>query len=297
MRRPAPLPNPSPPQATPAPASARAARDEPRAPLVAEPVAPPTAAPAERPLTSRDVWRAARARRQRLRSEIRRFTKTARRRRQMWALGISAVLLLVVGSFGVAYSPLFAVEKITLVGASDTAAIEEALASQRGIPLPLVDEQAIEDALRTFPRIESFAVEARPPHELLIRLVERTPVGVVAQNAGYALVDAAGVVLGTSAEAPAGYPIIDVEGGTSSAAFTAAGAVIRAVPEALRATVTTVTAATPDSVTLALSEGKTIVWGSAEQSAYKALVLERMMQARPDATSIDVSSPDAVVVG
>src|SRR5690606_27842799 len=91
-------------------------------------------------LTARDVWRAARARRKALRAEIRRFTQRSRRRRIVWMAVSGAVLLLVGGSVAAAYSPLFAVEKITVVGASalDPAEIEAALADQVGTPLALV---------------------------------------------------------------------------------------------------------------------------------------------------------------
>ena len=49
--------------------------------------------------------------------------------------------MLVLGSLGAAYSPLFAVENIRIVGAEqlDTAAVEAALADQVGTPLPRVD--------------------------------------------------------------------------------------------------------------------------------------------------------------
>ena len=77
----------------------------------------------------RDVWRAARARRRALRAEVRRVTVRQRRRRAVW-LGVTlSLVLLVLGTLGAAYSPLFAVEKITVVGASqlDPATVEDAL--------------------------------------------------------------------------------------------------------------------------------------------------------------------------
>jgi hypothetical protein len=30
-----------------------------------------------------------------------------------------------------------------------------------------------------FPLVESYALEARPPHELVVRIVERTPIGSI----------------------------------------------------------------------------------------------------------------------
>ncbi|WP_301112009.1 FtsQ-type POTRA domain-containing protein [Microbacterium sp.] len=258
------------------------------------------AAPGEWESTStRDVWRAARARRKALRSEIRRFTQRSRRRRIIWLSSIGAVVLLIGGSVAAAYSPLFAVEKITVVGAAslDPAAIEAALGDQVGTPLALVDTSEVKAALLAFPLIETYALEARPPHDLTVRIVERTPVGVIRSSAGYTLVDAAGVALSTTSDQPAGQPLIDVDGGVESPAFQSAGLVVRALPADVRAALTGVRATTANDVTLTLDSGLTVVWGSAEESALKALTLSATMVKSPDAASIDVTSPDVAVVG
>ena len=250
----------------------------------------------------RDVWRATRARRRALRAEVRRFTVRQRRRRATW-LGVAASLVvLVLATLGAAYSPLFAVQTITVQGASqlDAAAVEAALSDQLEVPLPLVDESAVKAALVTFPLVESYSLEARPPHELVVRIVERLPIGVIQTRAGYTLVDAAGVALSTSADPAPGAPILTIEGGTASPAFEAVGQVMRSLPESIRLQVTAVAASTPDDVTLTLGGTDTqVVWGSAEDSALKAVVLETTMAARPPASVsvYDVSSPSAVVVG
>ena len=250
----------------------------------------------------RGVWRAARARRRALRVEMRRFTVRQRRRRAVWLWSVGALGTLVVVSLGAAYSPLFAVESIRVVGAEtlDAPTVEEALAGQLGTPMPLVDESAVKAALVTFPLVETYTLEARPPHELVVRIVERTPIGVVAGPAGFTLVDAAGVALSTTPDRPEGAPVLDVVGGTDSAAFEAVGQVVRSLPEAIRAQVTEVAATSADDVTLTLGgTGTQVVWGNADDSALKALVLERQMGVTPpdDVALYDVSSPDVVVVG
>lgn len=250
------------------------------------------------PTSSRDVWRAARARRRALRAEIRRFTQRSRRRRIVWLSSLGAVLLLVGGSVAAAYSPLFAVEKITVAGATtlDPAAVEAALGDQLGTPLALVDTSEVKAALLAFPLIETYALEARPPHDLTVRIVERTPIGVIRSDAGFTLVDAAGVALATTAEQPEGQPVIEVTGGPESSAFQSAGLVVRSLPADVRALLSGVSATTADDVTLTLNTGLTVVWGSAEESALKAVALARTMAANPDAASIDVTSPDVAVV-
>lgn len=245
--------------------------------------------------------RAARARRRVLRAEVRRFTGARRRRR--WAAGAAAAALLAIAalSAAIAYSPLFAVERISVVGADrlDPAAVEQALGSQRGTPLAAIDESAIKAALIPFPLIESYTVEAQPPHDLVVRIVERTPVGVIATGEGFDLVDAAGVTLSRSPDPESGYAILEVAGGAGSDAFRAAGTVMRTLPEELRVRVSKAAASTADDVTLTLADtGTRVIWGSAEDSAMKALALAKIMTARPpDGVSVyDVSSPTAIVV-
>ncbi|MDR6867810.1 cell division protein FtsQ [Microbacterium resistens] len=253
----------------------------------------------DRPLGARDVWRAAKARRRTLRAEIRRFTQRSRRRRIAWTLGIAAALLIVLGSAAAAYSPLFAVEKVTVVGTAslDPAAVEKALSGQVGTPLALVDSSEVKAALMAFPLIETYQLEAKPPHDLTVRIVERTPVGAISSDAGFTVVDAAGVALSTTSTRPAGYALLDVKGGLGSAAFTAAGTVMRALPADLRAQVDKVSATSTDDVTLTLASGTSVVWGSAEKSARKALALATLMNALPGKDTYDVSTPDALTAG
>lgn len=203
------------------------------------------------------------------------------------------------GSVAAAYSPLFAVEKITVVGVStlDQATVEQALAGQLGTPLALVDASEVKAALLAFPLIETYALEAKPPHDLTVRIVERTPVGVIRSDAGYTLVDAAGVALSTTSDQPAGQPLLEIDGGADSPAFESAGLVVRSLPVDVRAALTGVTATTADDVTLTLSSGLTVAWGSSDRSVEKAAVLSQALAANPGASSIDVTSPEIAVVG
>ncbi|WP_240638448.1 FtsQ-type POTRA domain-containing protein [Microbacterium sp. ABRD28] len=254
----------------------------------------------ERPVGLLAVWRASRARRKALRAEVRRFTVRQRRRRALWVSAIGAILVVAGVTAAVAYSPLFAVERVRVVGAVqlDAGGVEAALASQLGTPLPLVDEAAIQDTLSDFPFVQSYTLEARPPHELVVRIVERTPIGAIASASGYSVVDAAGVVLAASTEPPAGEPVLDVRGGVDGDAFAAVGRVMRALPASIGDQVTAVSATSAFDVTLTLTSSSRVVWGSAEESAMKARVLETVMAARPadTVTEYDVSSPDAVVI-
>ncbi len=249
----------------------------------------------------RDVWAAARARRKALRAEVRRFTARQRRRRMVW-IGVGAALIvLVLGTLGIAYSPLLAVRDVTVIGAErlDAGEVAAALSGQVGTPLPLVDSSEVKAALVAFPLVETYTLEARPPHELIVRIVERTPIGSIDSAAGHTLVDAAGVALSTTPDAPEGFPVLEITGGVGSRAFQAVGTVFRSLPEELRVQVTKITATTANDVTLTLGGTRTdIVWGNADRSPLKVIVLEAAMMTRPPAEvdRYDVSSPNAVVV-
>jgi len=248
------------------------------------------------------VWRASRRRRRAERAEVKRFTARARRRRRIWGVSVGAVALLAVGTVATAYSPIFAVEDIEVVGAEalDPDAINDALSSQMGTPLALVDHRAIRGAMTSFPLVETYAVESRPPHGLVVRITERTPVAVIQSDAGFTTVDAAGVALETSDAAPEGLPIAEVEGGPSSDAFAAAGQVLRALPDDIASRVTVVRATTPEDVSFELSDGGgvTVVWGSESDGAAKAQALAAGLSARPADTvsTYDVSSEGVLVV-
>lgn len=244
---------------------------------------------------------ATRDRRRYEREEVRRFTLHSRRRRTLWMICLGAVALLVAFVLVGAFSPLMALRQIDVrgvdrIGADDIAV---ALEDQLGRPLTLIDHGGIEAVLATFPLIRSYSTEASPPHTLIIRIVERTPVAVVEAAEGFELVDQARVVIEKTPERPEGYPLIttaaDDADGTG---FTAAIAVIDALPDQLRPTVDTVAAGTRDDVTLTLIGGTRVVWGSAEDSELKALVLAQLMKKNaPEAVSeFDVSSPGSVVV-
>ncbi len=131
-----------------------------------------------------------------------------------------------------------------------------------------------------------------------MRIIERVPVGVLATSTGFDLVDAAGVVIDSTPERPVGYPLIETGGGTNSAGFKAAAAVLAVLPDSIRSQLDVVTAATKDDVTLGLLGGEQVVWGSPEQSEYKAVVLAALLIGHPagSVNEYDVSSPDSAVL-
>jgi cell division protein FtsQ len=244
--------------------------------------------------------REARKRRRRVeRAEVKRFTANSRRLRRNWLLGIGGIVTLALIAVLAAYTPLLSVREIQVEGAFrvNSDAVIQDLSSEIGSPFPLVDDTAIKAALVKYPLIESYSVQARPPSTLVVRLVERTPVGAVSTPAGFSVVDAAGVVIEESESRPPNYPLIAVDGGTEAAGFQPAAAVLRSLPADVFATVDEVTATTQDDVTFRLRDSDaSVVWGSSDESKLKAYTLTKLMASQPGFDVYDVSSPSVAVV-
>jgi cell division protein FtsQ len=248
----------------------------------------------------RDLKHAEKARRAYERGEARRFTRRSRRRRITWLVsGVS--LLLVVGFVtGAVYSPLLSLKTIRIEGASrvSAASVRAAVEGQIGRPLALVDFDSITRALGTFPLIRSFVTETVPPDTLIIRIAERAPIATLATSSGFSVVDPAGIVIDSAAERQPGFPLIELGSATkASPAFSAAVGVLLALPSDLLKKVDTVTAQTSDDVTLVLTGGQSVVWGSAEQSALKAKVLAAVIAVGGTTMKYDVSAPNHPVLG
>lgn len=233
---------------------------------------------------------------------MRRFTRRSRHRRLIATVVAATTAALLGGVALVTLSPLMALDTIEVVGASrlDSVAVEAALHDHRGTPLALLDESGIRDDLAAFPLIRSYATEVIPPHTLIVRIVERAPVGAIERGAVVDLVDAAGVVVESAAERPAGVPLLALAtDDPQSLAFRSAAAVLTALPSELRAQVDVITASTRDDVTFTMTGlGHRVVWGSAERSEFKARVLEAAIAAtsQDQAWEYDVSAPESLVV-
>lgn len=244
--------------------------------------------------TAAGIRAAKRDRKRYERAEVRRFTAASRRRRRTWLISGGALLAMVLVVAGTAFSPMMALRVVTVEGAERVAPtqIVTALSDQLGTPLPLIDLAAVREKLSGMTLIQSYSTESHPPDTLVIRIVERDPIGARATDAGFDLVDSAGVVISSSPERPAGYPLLDTPTPT---ALAAAGEVVRALPADLRASLDSVTAGTRDDVTLQLAGGPSVVWGSADDSVIKATVLARLLAVAPGAATYDVSSPSSPV--
>ena len=105
-----------------------------------------------------------------------------------WA-AVSSFVLLVALILAAVYSPLLAIERLSVRGEKlvSEKEIKAALKGQIGKPLPQVSDEEIAKALKRFPLIESFSVISAPPNTLIVKVTERTPIAVVwVDGYGYA---------------------------------------------------------------------------------------------------------------
>jgi cell division protein FtsQ len=270
----------------------KAAPDTPRSRVtpLARPVAKKPVAPREKP--SRPA-RAARV-------EARRFTRGTRRRRLAVA-GVIGVVIALVGVLAIAvFSPILALRTIRVEGTIviPASAVQDALSSQLGTPLALLDDGKIRSELSHLVLIRSYVTELVPPNTLVVRIVERKAIGVLKRGGSYEQVDPAGVVLATS-PTPAGLPTIQIgKAGVDSAGFAAAVRVLLAMPAPVLAQVGSISATTLDNVSLTLTQGnQTIIWGSAAQSDLKATALATLLKKCAGQPVLNVTAPLALACG
>lgn len=238
----------------------------------------------------------------RLSPEAKRFTVTSRRRKAIyWTLAVSfgSLVLLVLATI---FTPLLAVQKIEIGGTNrlKEKSIINALKSQIGKPLPMVNGEDIAIELKAFPLIESFSVISLPPHTLKIQIAERQPIGIIVIGGTQYLYDPAGVRVGI-ANGGEKLPIISIQGTPEkSKEFTAAIDVLMALPADLLKRISEIDAKSKDDVTLKLRgyAGQRIIWGDGTNSVLKSKVLDALIvnQKNTDRVTYDVSSPNAPVV-
>jgi cell division protein FtsQ len=238
-------------------------------------------------------------------------------RRRTLVLLLLALVLVGSGSGWLLYgSPWLRAEHVSVSGTRvlTPAQVRAAARVPLGSPLLSVDTAAIEARLRReLPRIDTVDAVRSWPHGIGLKVIERTPVLVI-ENTGkgkkgnkgnkarqYVEVDAKGVRFATVSRIPEGVPLLElaVARGASARRFgterltRAAVDVAGDVPAAVARVTRTVEVRSYDSVTLELSGGRTVLWGSAEQGRAKASALTALMKAAPRARHFDVSVPTA----
>ncbi|MDQ1705024.1 MAG: cell division protein FtsQ [Frankiaceae bacterium] len=222
-----------------------------------------------------------------------------RRRRFRPLIVVAALVGTVVGLGWVAlHSSLFAVRTVTVEGTSRLSAGQVLAVARvvRGGSLFGLDPTAVERRVARLPAVAHVEVRRRWPHGVNIRVVERTAVGAVASAGEFVLLDATGVAFDHAQVAPPGLVTVQLGAavpGPGDSDARAAMQVLGSLPLGVRHRVLAVHAPSPLEVSLDLRDGRSVLWGSAAQSATKAAVLQTLLHRR--AQVYDVSTPSIVV--
>ncbi|MGW2049377.1 cell division protein FtsQ/DivIB [Streptomyces sp. NPDC001858] len=240
---------------------------------------------------------------------VRRLGSLGPRRLRVIIVLALIVVLLGAGVVWVLYgSQWLRVQRVAVSGTSvlTPQQVREAAAVPVGSPMISIDTDAIEARLRTeLPRIDSVDVVRSWPHGIGLKVTERSPVLLVQKGSKFIEVDDGGVRFATVSVAPKGVPLLEmaVSSSRSAAASLRRFGEARLVREAVAATgslppavardTRLVKVLSYDDISLELSGGRTVAWGSAERGAVKGRALTALMKAAPGARHFDVSAPTA----
>ncbi|TWD27137.1 cell division protein FtsQ [Streptomyces sp. T12] len=213
------------------------------------------------------------------------------------------------GTFWLLYgSDLVRVERVSVSGTDvlTPGQVREAADVPLGEQLVSVDTGEIEKrAAEKLPRIDTIDVTRSWPDEITLNVTERTPVLLVHQGGKFVEVDDDGVRFATVDKAPKGVPALELDiSRTGSAAAShrrfgedrlvrEAVRVAGAVPESLLPDTRSVKVRSYDDISLELTDGRTVDWGSSEKGKRKGRALTALMKAEPGARHFDVSVPSA----
>ena len=219
-----------------------------------------------------------------------------RSRRPLLAAVAGVLALVGLGVFAYA-GPALVVREVAVSGVTgrQVAQVRDAAQAPARRPLAQVDTAAISQRVRTLPFVAGARVQRSWPSTLRIAVDARTPAALLPDPAGgYRIVDATGVAYASSAGPIKGVPVVRVGLDASDRpALRAALAVLAALPKPMRATVSAVTAGSPDDVRLRVG-GSTVVWGSPARSERKAAIYAALR--RTPAKVYDLSSPETPVL-
>ncbi|HKC27598.1 MAG TPA: FtsQ-type POTRA domain-containing protein [Jatrophihabitans sp.] len=213
------------------------------------------------------------------------------RRRTIALLVAGGVVLALLGTWLVAFSPLFGVRSVDVRGTHLLSGdeVRAAAAIRNGTPLVRLDTAAVTRRVERLPDVASAQVSTSFPSTVVITVDERIAVGYVLRGSQKELVDRAGVEYRAVSRTPAGLPKLIVPSGAPQAAV-AAAEVAAALPAQLRAQVRSVAALDPQAITLVLTRDRVVRWGSVDRTAEKARLLPVLL--RHQVSSVDLTNPD-----
>jgi len=220
------------------------------------------------------------------------------RQRRTYTVGaVMALAVIIVAIYLVGFTSAFSVRKVTVSGLhrlTENGVLAVAKVP-KGKPLARIDLKPIHDRVAAIPGVARVDVKRAWPDGIRIVVTERTGVAVIDRNGEQWLVDVNGVAFQRLHQPLAGMPRLEpAPAKKPDAAAKAALRVAADLPDWLRIRTITITASTPESVTLSLTKGRTVKWGAASDDQRKAAVLLPLL--KQSGTVYDVESPNVVAV-
>ena len=216
------------------------------------------------------------------------------RRWLAWRRVVALLVLigLMVGAVWLFYfSDVLAVKDVEVHGTRTLASeeVREVAGVPSGQPLARVDLEAIRARVAALAVVRDAEVTRTWPDRVRIDIEERVAIAVVDIGGRTRGMDSEGVVFRDFPKPPPGMPQVSTSSDTGSDALREAALVVEALPAEMSRRVDHVEVATIDQISLVLRDGKSVVWGSAEDSEEKAEVLAGLLQ--QPARTYDVSVP------
>ncbi|MEU7133855.1 FtsQ-type POTRA domain-containing protein [Streptomyces sp. NPDC046261] len=229
------------------------------------------------------------------------------RRRRLLLWSVAAVLLGTALWWAFYGSTWLRVTRVEVSGTTvlTPEEVREAAEVPLGDPLASVDTDAIAERLRNrLRRIEAVDVERSWPHAIGLKVTERQPKALLEKGGKFIEIDGTGVRFATVDHPLQGVPrlVVEPDGSPSHRRFGTeqlereAVRVAAALPAPVRGDTRVIRVRSYDSITVELTGGRTIVWGSGERSDAKARTLTALLKAAGGAKRYDVSAPGAPAV-
>jgi cell division protein FtsQ len=211
--------------------------------------------------------------------------------------GPLALVALVLATF---VTPLLAIENISVSGTDriSGATIEKSLQGLISRPLTTVSETEITELLADFALIETFAIQAVPPHTLEVKIRERQPIVIIAKSGKNFLYDPAGVRI-AEMDKKDKYPYLTL--GTTdldSPQFKTAVKVLLSMPLENYERVFSIEVSSSLTTILTLRTSNIrVIWGGVNNPLLKAEVLDSLIATKlSKGVQIDLTSPNSPVV-
>lgn len=214
-------------------------------------------------------------------------------------MGLAVLIVLVGAAVALWDSPWLKLRTVQVVGNTRTATAQVVgvAALTPGTRLTAISSRVVASRVETLPWVATATVTHVLPSTIRIAVSERVPAVVVQAPDRQYLVDRSGAVLaaGSGGYPPiAGLPLGVVVPGSriTVPAFSAAVAVLESLAPPVRGQLAVINATAADLISLGLTNGTTILYGTAEDLSRKNADVASLLATGRTYLSINVQAPD-----